>query len=117
MPQIAVHEVSIELGSIPIYCSTDAMLTHEIDEVTESHMTPESQLIYNFERGLQGPVLEMTQLGCRVNPYERERVITETAAKLKATEHTLQRLVTAIIDDYNPTFPNSSTQLYDFFYN
>lgn len=115
MTLIAAHEVDIAEGSTQIYNGMDTCLTYEIFE--ELRSLPQPELIYNFERALQAPVLEMMLRGWRVDPDARQRGIERTRSELERLTHVLKTIVEAITDQpYNPKLPNSPKQLRELFY-
>ena len=124
MPLVSVHDLSPGEIPIPIYCGLDSCQTFDIDRKTEKEFGGQESLIYAFERGMQGPALEMMLRGFKVDIWERERLTRDAKVKYKACEHLLESLVAAIMPDVrlarnkngNLTFPNSDTQLRDFFY-
>lgn len=75
---------------------------------------PSARLVYDFERGMQGPALEMMRRGFRIDRYQR-RVETERLAKTK------DRLE-SILNSYGaatwgrPINARSHTQLKELFY-
>lgn len=118
MPRIAFHEVWPDSGSIPIYNGGDSCATAHLDEIDRAKpLPPWAQLMYDFERSLQGPVLEMQMRGFRIDPVEREAATKIARAKRTAVEALLGRLVPAVTGEpYLATFPNSTKQLTEFFY-
>ena len=76
MPLIAAHEVDVKNGSPQIYNAMDSLLTAEIlgelkTLLPGDNASPELQgpkLIYDFERALQAPALEMMLRGWRIDP-------------------------------------------------
>lgn len=112
-----------------IYNALDCCVTFEVLEELNrmSNQVPE---IYNFERALQAPVLEIMLRGFKINQYEREKVLRslrETVRRiggmkdqsdgkeaLKRPDGILQRYAFAIWG--KPLNPNSPKQLQEFFY-
>lgn len=102
-------------GSIQVYNGLDAALTFEIDQsLAALSSDPNSQLIYDFEKALQAPALEMMQHGFRVDPKALEIATRNTKSKLDSTTLILNQLTQAVFDrDVNP---NSGPQLKSLFY-
>lgn len=112
-----------------IYNCLDCCLTVEILGALQ-RLSNQAPLIYDFERALQGPILEIMLRGFRVNTYERRRAQESLRAilltlggddsqyKPKAAfvgpTGILQRYAFAIWG--KPLNPNSHKQLKEFFY-
>jgi DNA polymerase I-like protein with 3'-5' exonuclease and polymerase domains len=107
-----------------IYGGLDSALTLEIlDEVTR--LSNQSPLIYDFERALQAPALEMMLRGWKVDQYERKKAIDELKVQVAFLNKRLQRMF-AVFTDGKPlgvnkktldlVNPNSPKQLQEFFY-
>lgn len=60
-----------------VYNAMDCCLTKEIADTLRPQLreSPESSLIYKFEKALRGPVLEMQMRGIKVNLNQRTRMI------------------------------------------
>lgn len=93
-------------------CCVTAEVFGEISSLLPAH--PQAQIIYDFERALQAPVLEMMQRGFRVDQYERRKGIEFLRGQLAVLDEQLQAMAYAIWD--KPLNPNSPKQLIDFFY-
>lgn len=117
MPVIAAHKVAVKDGNMAIYNGLDCCLTFEIDEVRQDLRRNQS-LIYDFERAMQGPALEMMLRGFRVDIHERERAILSTMRQKSDTERILKHIIEAIQGGaaYDKKLPNSPKQLQNLFY-
>jgi len=116
MPVIAGHEIDVKAANQAIYNGFDCCLTYEIDQVRQN-LRQNDTLIYDFERKMQGPALEMMQRGFRVDMVEQQKAVTATNIKRDATTNILKEIVSAITGEtYNEKFPNSSSQLQNLFY-
>ena len=102
-------------GNMATYCGLDCCLTYEIDEVRRD-LRRNDTLIYDFERAMQGPCLEMMTRGFLVDIDAREQVMMANQSRRDATERVLQAIISAILGHYNPKFPNSPKQLQHLFY-
>ena len=118
MPIIATHELARD-GAIPsliqhqTYCGLDSCVTLEVwDALNASHGEP--GLIYNFEKALQAPYLELMQRGFRVNNSTRHRRIGDLQRRKERLGKILDELAHAVWD--RPLNPNSPAQVKDFFY-
>lgn len=98
-----------------IYNGLDCCLTHEINDVREN-LRRNDTLIYDFERAMQGPCLEMMLRGFRVDIDERDKAICATQDRRSATERVLREIIIAINGSYNAKLPNSPKQLQALFY-
>src|SRR5579864_1891976 len=116
MPLIPAHEIDIADGNMAIYNGLDCCLTYEIDQVRQT-LGRNDTLIYDFERAMQGPCLEMMLRGFRVDIAEREKSIIAVTQRKQDTEKIISRIIRAINDDhYNAKLPNSPKQLQELFY-
>lgn len=102
-----------------IYNALDAALTVEIfEEISRQHneigSAQGSGLIYNFEKALQAPILDMMLRGFKIDEFERQRAISELREKMSDVYGLLQRLAGAVWD--RELNPRSSDQLKAFFY-
>jgi len=96
-----------------IYNGLDACVTLEVyEELTRlRNYSPE---IYDFERALQAPILEIMMRGFRIDEYERQKAIAGLNKDILRVYETLQRMSMAIWD--RSLNPRSHKQLKDFFY-
>lgn len=97
-----------------IYCGLDCCVTSEVFSAINPLQGNEPSLIYNFERALQAPVLEMMQRGSRVDQYERQKGIATLRAQIGKLQNQLDCLAHAVWD--KGLNPQSPKQLIDFFY-
>ena len=113
MPLIAAHKLNIDDSSTQIYNGMDCCLTYEINDALYK-LGHNDHLIYDFERALQAPALEMMQRGFKVDSNAQQIAVGNTHRKLDACEKILQQLSRAVWDrDVNP---NSGKQLKELFY-
>jgi len=117
MPVVQTAELSREAPLSPgqhhqVYCGLDSCVTLEIYEsVLRQHQPP---AIYDFERALQGPYLDMMQRGFLVDELTRRQVAAELEGRLEALRDSLDDLARAVWDlGLNPRSPK---QLQEFFY-
>lgn len=118
MPEILTH--SHDLKSLSshdnhqVYNGLDCCITLEVFHQIEPLLEPESQVIYNFERAMQAPALEMMLRGFRVDQYQRGIWVN----KLKTRQTTIQE----ILDEFTSAIwlrglnPRSVKQKREFFY-
>jgi DNA polymerase I-like protein with 3'-5' exonuclease and polymerase domains len=136
MPLIAAHELDTDCGSIQVYNAMDSMLTcevlNELKTLLPSHNSPIElqgpKLIYDFERALQAPAIEMNLRGWKIDPWAREDGIAKLRKRLERLSDIIDCYVSAICDLRSPTKatndhpkpktlnPNSTSQLATFFY-
>lgn len=94
------------------YNALDAAVTLEISEELDSRNANRS--VYDFERALQGPALDMMLRGFRIDDFWRHRSIDETSRKRDALQEKLNRLAHAVWgQELNPRSPK---QLQEFLY-
>lgn len=80
MPQVIdtsvrhLHQYSAE-DNYQIYCGLDNCLTREILDATEPNLDEDTAHIYEFEREMQAPLLEMTGRGVLVDKRRRQRMV------------------------------------------
>lgn len=105
-----------------IYNGLDCCVTFEVLEELQK-LTNQVPEIYNFERALQAPALEMMLRGFRVDQYERGKAIAELKLQIKLLVSRLGRMVEifGVKLEFNPgkivpTLLNSRLQLLDLFY-
>ena len=96
------------------YCGLDSCLTIEIHHVLDKQHDEYTRLVYNFERALQAPVLEMMLRGILTDSYEVARLRHIYDKRRQRVYDVLQRYAIAIWGQ--PLNPNSPTQLKKFFY-
>lgn len=133
MAIIKTHELregSVSPLQLQIYNGLDCCLTREIlDTIKCDHgLTQAPSLIYNFERALQGPALDMMLRGWLVDEYERRTAVDHIRGEISQLCDILDRYYEAWTDmrlkprpprDADKacrfTFPNSNKQLAAFF--
>lgn len=110
------HEISVANGTQAIYNGFDNCLTFEIDEARQS-LAANDSLMYDFERGMQAPALEMTLRGFRVDINEREKSIFKSRKRRESVNKLISEITSAICPDtYTAKLPGSRVQLLDLFY-
>lgn len=113
MSVIATHTMAPNEGGMAVYNAMDSMMTYEINDALHT-LGHNDTLIYDFERALQAPALEMMLRGFKVDSAEHDRAIADTKTKLDRTNFILQTLAHAVWD--KNINPNSGLQLRQFFY-
>ena len=99
-----------------VYCALDSMLTREIHDTLKPMLAEDANcsLIYNFERALQGPALEMMLRGIKIDGFERHNMIKSlTQENIDIQEHLNACSSVFGVPEINP---RSSKQLLKFFY-
>lgn len=101
-----------------VYNGLDCGLTYEIhgvlDEKLRRSNSPEPQLVYNFERGMQAPALDMMLRGFKVNSYWRRQGVANLQARLRKLEIVLDKYAQIVWG--KGLNPNSPIQMKAFFY-
>jgi len=115
MPTIAAHKLEIADANQAIYNGYDNCLTYEVD-VARQNLRENDTLIYDFERAMQGPALEMMLRGFRVDIDERENAVIMLQNKKSRIDHILSSLISATGGTWDAKFPNSPKQLQTLFY-
>jgi DNA polymerase I-like protein with 3'-5' exonuclease and polymerase domains len=118
MPIIQTSEITQSTRLAPntglqVYCGLDCGVTIEVREEL-GRLFNETPEIYNFERALQGPYLEIMLRGFRVDQIARSRAASELRSRIERLERTLNQMATAVW--HQPLNPRSPKQLTQFFY-
>ena len=115
MPVIEGHKIDISSANQGVYNAFDCCLTLEVDDARRN-LRQNDTLIYDFERGMQAPALEMSSRGFRVDINEREKAVISTHGKKSDLERVLFSIIGAIYPDFTEKLPNSQKQLTHLFY-
>ncbi len=115
MPLIAAHEVDLEDGNEAIYNALDTALTFEVD-LARQRLAANDTLIYDFERAMQGPALEMMLRGFRVDIMERERAVCVLRNAQDELRSILFEILGAIGAQFTEKIIGSDVQLRALFY-
>lgn len=123
MPVIQTADLipgELRSDNLQIYNGLDTMLTLEVlGEIHAAHPVPEGSnasgiLAYNFERALQGPMLDMMLRGFLVDQFARDQAVAGLRLRQRRLETVLNRLALGV---WGRTLnPRSQPQLQDFFY-
>lgn len=99
-----------------VYCGLDCSVMLEINETLWKEHPPggPSDLIYEFEKALQGPYLDMMLRGFKVDLIERDRALQRLDAEIALREGRLNVLASATC--FHGLNARSRDQLIDFFY-
>jgi len=97
-----------------IYCGLDSCVTLEVHSTIKKQLDPETQLIYDFERALQAPVLEMDLRGILTDGYEVGRLIHIYEKRKERIYSIIQRYAMVVWGAV--LNPGSHKQLKEFFY-
>lgn len=100
-----------------VYNGLDNCLTFEVNQSISQLFSnrPRARRIYEFEKELQGPYLEMMNRGFKVDSLLRRKASIALEKRIISLETTLNQLSLAARD--KPCNPRSSDQLKDLFYN
>jgi DNA polymerase-1 len=99
------------------YNGLDACVTKEITlspSYKKKLAEKSSQIIYNFERALQGPAMHMMLRGMRVDSAQRDFLLGQKVLEYEKVEGWINRLADAMWGQ--PLNPRSNAQLQDLFY-
>lgn len=111
--QLDLKSLSV-LEILQIYNGFDCCITHEVHQALVSLFQPETQNIYDHERALQAPALEMMLRGIRVDMIGRDMLVSELKAQRNRGHHVLDKLAYAVWG--KPLNPNSYPQVRALFY-
>lgn len=118
MPQVQTETITpltqfTQSEQLQVYCGLDSCVTLEVrEELASQYGQPPA--IYNFERALQGPYLEMMQRGFAMDELARRRACETLNTRLQTLEGVLNQLAVAVWGkELNPRSP---AQLKDFLY-
>jgi DNA polymerase-1 len=125
MPKISTSELTSQriagLGHTDahhIYNGLDCCITYEVHEqldlIMRSRNEPSAQLIYDFERGMQAPALDMMRRGFKVDAYARDLAVRDLMGRLSRLDWILQQFAKATWG--RVLNANSHQQLKQFFY-
>lgn len=76
-----------------VYNGLDCCVTAEVLDAMLPQLDPTTEATYAFSRALQGPALEMSLRGVRVDQHRRAEVIDEFYEKIEHLERNLERIV------------------------
>ena len=117
MPQIDTSELrpfGLSPGeNLQTYCGLDCCVTLEVWEELQRLFNQPPQ-IYNFERALQGPYLEIMLRGIAVDAQGRRDAASVLRERIAGLQRTLNELAMAVWD--KPLNPRSHKQIQEFFY-
>jgi len=85
--------LSSESEKLWVYCGLDNCVTLEVFEAMEPQLDNITRATYEFEKSLQGPVIEINMRGVLIDAEERERSIGLLQTKLTQLEKQLTRLL------------------------
>lgn len=106
------HQLTAELQH-QVYCGLDTCVTHEVhSELNRLFNQPPE--IYQFEKALQGPYLEIMQRGFKVDQQARQTAQIDLRARIEGLQGSLNLFAQAFWG--KPLNPRSPAQLKDFFY-
>lgn len=125
MPRVPTHELTASkvaglshTDAHHIYNGLDCCITFEVFEAIhgqiKSENDPSHALIYDFERGMQAPALEMMRRGFKVDEYERRVTVDRLERLLGRAQALLDKFAGAVWG--KPLNANSPKQLQLFFY-
>lgn len=122
MPIIQTADISPEIkwtsgAQHQAYCGLDCCVTLEVLEAILPQLAarPLAAQIYDFEKALQAPYLDIMKRGFRVDELARRKAAEGLRARSASLQSTLDTLAATIWD--KGLNPNSSKQLQDFLYN
>lgn len=103
-----------------IYCGFDNLITNEAMKAeyelfdSNENPRPHAKHIYNFERALQAPYLDMMMRGFLIDVEARHIAVEDLTRRINRLHSNLNRLSQAVWDA--PLIPRSNKNLREFFY-
>ena len=97
-----------------VYCSLDSCITREVKDAALPMLDETTSIIYDFERALQGPILEIMLRGLLTDPYEVSRLIDIYSKRRERVYSIVQKYAFAIWGQ--GLNPNSPTQVMKILY-
>lgn len=116
MPTVLTHNLRPHEQlpeSHAVYCGLDCCLTLEVYEAI-SRLSNQEPAIYNFERAMQAPALDIMMRGFRIDDYERQKGMRDLRAHIAKLDNWLQEMSHAVWG--RPVNPRSGDQLKALFY-
>ena len=104
-----------ETEKLWIYNGLDCCVTQEVFEKIEPELGNVCRPIYEFEKSLQGPVLDMKLRGVRVDLARRDQVVRDLTTEISRIETNFHRILREGLD-HPPINWASPAQVKDLFY-
>lgn len=82
--------------ALQIYNGLDCCITSEVFEKTERSLDKNAQLMYDYSRGMQAPVLEVMRRGIKVNLHYRDAEVTRLENVRDRVERNLNKIAFAV---------------------
>lgn len=98
-----------------VYNGLDCCVTREVLDAIEPQLDRYTQATYDFERELQGPILEMRLRGVAIDLERRDQVIEEYADTVDRLEQQLDRIVGEGLDVWGWNWRSTKDLRYIFF--
>src|SRR6516162_3549119 len=118
MKIIKTHELPKDLDdfiSSQVYNGLDCLVTRELLDLLQPQLDQHTAATYDFERDLQGPVLEMRLRGVAIDIDRRDQVIEEYADSVDRLEKQLHRIVGEGLDVWDFNWRSPKDLRYIFF--
>lgn len=122
MKAIKTHELSpltmpnSQTELLWIYNALDCCVTAEVLDAIKPQLDNQSRSVYEFEKSLQAPVMEMKLRGVLVDQELRAKTIKQYSEERQILQGNLDEIVTEGIGLKEPVNPNSPAQLKRLFY-
>src|SRR6516225_4976912 len=104
-----------DFTSSQIYNGLDCCVTRELLDLLQPQLDQHTAATYDFERDLQGPVLEMRLRGVAIDIDRRDQVIEDYADKVDRLEQQLTRIVGGGLDVWGWNWQSGKDLRYIFF--
>lgn len=91
---LPVIEQMTDTERLFVYNALDCCVTYEVKDAFIPSLDNITRNVYEFEKELMGPVLDMDLTGVRVDMFERGRIIKDFQAKLDVLDASLNEIIT-----------------------
>ena len=116
---IKTHDLNLEdldeWISSQVYNGLDCCVTRELLDVLQPQLDKHTGATYDFERELQGPILEMRLRGVAIDIDRRDQIIEEYADTVDRLEKQLHRIVGEGLDVWDFNWRSTKDLRYIFF--
>lgn len=108
------HGTGDSFQDYQIYNGLDTCMTLEVFNKMREDARSDQNIIYDFERAMQAPALEMMLMGIKVDLFERDHLIRHYEKQLARIQYILNRYGDALWDKgINPRSPTLKDLFYD----
>src|SRR5260221_14162595 len=91
--ELTPNSIKSESEKLWVYNGLDCCVTLEVLGCLETQLDKQTRSIYEFEKSLQGPVIEMNMRGILIDKDERDKSIIFYEGQLRQLEGQLNRIL------------------------